>query len=106
VSYRAPGARVVEGETPGTAAVRAAREQLGLDVVVTDLLFADTESGADHYFFLAVTVEASPHAWDVASQTGEGVSTSAVQRTALLGWVRPPGIARGLRHRTGFVVVS
>jgi ADP-ribose pyrophosphatase YjhB (NUDIX family) len=107
VSYRAPGVRVVEGETPGSAAVRAAREQLGLDVVVAELLFADTESGAEHYFFLAVPAEPGASEWAEPAPSGDGVSVSAVRCTALLGYpVRPPGIARGLRHRTGLAVVT
>ena len=53
VCYRAPEATVREGETPGHAALRAAWQKLGLEVRVTDLLFADTEGGAEHYFFLA-----------------------------------------------------
>jgi ADP-ribose pyrophosphatase YjhB (NUDIX family) len=101
VTYSAPGVRVAPGETPGHAAVRAAREQLGLDVEVTGLLFADCESGADHYFFLATPLVLSHRAWDQsASASGDAVSISALKRSALLGYpVRPIGIARGLRHQ-------
>ncbi len=51
--HEAPGVTVREGETPGHAAARAAQEHLGLEVAIGDLVFADTEHGAEHYFFLA-----------------------------------------------------
>jgi 8-oxo-dGTP pyrophosphatase MutT (NUDIX family) len=102
VSYRAPGSRVLVSETPGHAAVRAAHEQLGIGVEVTDLLFADTESGAEHYFFLAVPVGIPSRRWDEPlGVPDDDVSICALKRSALLGYpVRPPGIARGLRHRS------
>jgi ADP-ribose pyrophosphatase YjhB (NUDIX family) len=101
VSYRAPGVRVVGGETPGHAAARAAREELGIEVEVTDLLFADTESGAEHYFFLAVPVARPDGRWTEPRRSSrDGVSVCAVREAAILGYpVRPPGIARGLHHR-------
>lgn len=54
--HRAPAAPVSGDETPGRAAERVAREQLGLDVRVLRVLHADTEHGAEHLFFLAEPV--------------------------------------------------
>ena len=72
---------------------------------MSDLLFADTESGAEHYFFLAVPVGLPDRPWDDSLHSSEdGLSVSAVKRSAILGYpIRPPGIARGLHHRSGRV---
>jgi 8-oxo-dGTP pyrophosphatase MutT (NUDIX family) len=101
VRYVAPGAPVGPGETPGRAAARAAMEQLGIEVEVSDLIFADTEMGAEHFFFQATPVGSTPSAWGVPSfSSDDGLSIAVVTRSALLGYpVRPIGIARRMHRR-------
>ena len=94
VRYLAPGVASRGDETLGKAAERAAREQLGIEVVVDDLLFADTELGAEHYFFLARPVEPSKRDWDMSTPQ-EGTVPTPLPRNALLGYpVRPTEVAR------------
>jgi hypothetical protein len=97
VSYVAPGAATRVGEMPGKTAERAAHEQLGLDVEVIDLLFADTELGVEHFFFLArpKTALVEP-VWETIAQP-DGTIAAALRRGTLLGYpVRPTEIARRL----------
>jgi ADP-ribose pyrophosphatase YjhB (NUDIX family) len=94
VHYLAPGVATREGETPGRAAARAALEWLGLNVDVSDLLFADTELGAEHYFFLATPRDA-PEDERLKPQAREGMEPVILTRSALLAYpVRPVEIAR------------
>ena len=53
VYYLAPGVAVSEGETPGAAATRAARDELGIEVATQEMLHAEAFGGADHFFFSA-----------------------------------------------------
>ena len=45
-----------DNETPGAAAVRAGREELGLEVAVDEMLHAQAFGGVDHFFFAAATL--------------------------------------------------
>jgi ADP-ribose pyrophosphatase YjhB (NUDIX family) len=56
VYYLAPGVAMREEETPGAAAVRAGREELGLEVTVDEMLHAQAFGGVDHFFFSAAAV--------------------------------------------------
>lgn len=56
VYYLAPGVAMGEDETPGAAAVRAGREELGLDVTVAEMLYAQVFGGVDHFFFSAAAI--------------------------------------------------
>jgi len=94
VRYFAPGVAMRTDETLGKAAERAAREQLGIQVVVDDLLFADTEQGAEHYFFLARPTGPSWRNGETPTPPGGPVPTP-LRRNALLGYpVRPVEIAQ------------
>ncbi len=53
VYYVAPGVAVAEGETPGAAALRTASDELGIEVVIEELLYAQAFAGVDHFFFAA-----------------------------------------------------
>jgi hypothetical protein len=95
VRYLAPGVATHEGETPGRAAARAALEWLGLEVDVSDLLFADTELGAEHFFFLATPRNVPEGEVLSAPRPCQGVEPAILKRTALLAYpVRPVEIAR------------
>ena len=95
VTYLAPGVASSAGETPGRAAARAALEYLGLEVQVEDLLFADMEMGAEHFFFLATPANGAVPAPSVARLSAERLETAVLRRAALLGYpVRPVAIAR------------
>jgi ADP-ribose pyrophosphatase YjhB (NUDIX family) len=90
VRHLAPGAATHPGETPGKAAARAAREQLGVTVDVTELLFANTENGVWHFFFVASPNERVVLDSDVQRHPSEHLAATAVKRTALLAYpVRP-----------------
>ena len=99
VRYLAPGVAARQGETPGRAAARAAREQLGFEVEVLELLFADTEMGAEHFFFIAKPERPVEQDWEIPPPSTDGVEATALKRSALLGYpVRPVEIARLLRR--------
>jgi 8-oxo-dGTP diphosphatase len=53
VYYVAPGVEVLDAETPGAAAARAARQELGIEVKIDQMLYAQAFSGVDHFFFSA-----------------------------------------------------
>ena len=96
VTYVAPCVSTVAGETPGHTARRAALEHLGLDVEIADLVFADTEHGAEHFYFLARPLT-SPPAIDAATPDS-ATSMAALTRSALLAYpIRPIGLALRLR---------
>ena len=97
VNYLAPGVALRAGETPGRAAIRAAREQLGVSAGVTELLFADTEMGAEHFFFLADLESEYDPSWDLAPPHQDGTTAIAVRRSAIRAYpVRPVELARRL----------
>ena len=97
VTYIAPGVTGIAGETPGQTARRAALERLGLDVEIADLLFADTENGAEHFYFLARPLTSYERGWD-APEPRSSSSLAALRRSALLAYpIRPTGIALRLR---------
>jgi hypothetical protein len=104
VSYVAPGVTGVAGETPGQTARRAAQERLGIHVEIADLVFADTENGAEHFYFLARPLTSVEPAWEtLPSSTETGASLATLKRSALLAYpIRPSGIA--LRLRAGSVL--
>ena len=104
VWYQAPGVAVQEGETPGRAAARAAREQLGVDVEVGDLVYADTELGLEHYFFAVLL----PEGVDTDALTAQADRELVVlRRAALLAYrVEPAPIARLLLRRRDSVVTD
>jgi len=56
VYYLAPGVAMRNEETPGAAAVRAGREELGLEVAVDEMLHAQVFGGVDHFFFSAAAL--------------------------------------------------
>lgn len=56
VYYLAPGVAMRSNETPGAAAVRAGREERGLEVAVDEMLHAQVFGGADHFFFAAAAL--------------------------------------------------
>jgi len=97
VTYVAPGVGGAQGETPGHTARRAALEHLGIDVEIADLVFADTEQGAEHFYFLARPL-ASYDSELEAGPPSAGTSVAALRRSALLAYpIRPAGIAVRLR---------
>ncbi len=101
VQYTVPGVEVRPDETPGRAAARAAEEQLGIQVEVSELLFADTEMGEEHFFFAATPLDELDE-WDAVSDPVDAVSVAALRRTTLLAYpVRPVGIARALQRSRG-----
>ena len=91
VCHRAPGVALEPGETPGRAAARAALEHFGLAVEVGELVYADTEQGADHYFFLGAATVGST---DVANAPPDAV---VLRRSALPAYrVEPFQLGRRL----------
>jgi 8-oxo-dGTP pyrophosphatase MutT (NUDIX family) len=99
VSYVAPGVTGVAGETPGQTARRAALERLGIDVEIADLVFADTENGAEHFYFLARPLTSFEPVWETSpAPTKSGSTLTTLKRSALLAYpIRPYGIALRLR---------
>ena len=51
--YVFPGGGVETGETPEHAAVREAREELGVEVRLDDLIFATSLGGREHNYYSA-----------------------------------------------------
>ena len=51
--YVFPGGGVEDGETPEHAAVREAREELGVEVHLDDLIFATNLGGREHRYYSA-----------------------------------------------------
>ena len=100
VWYEAPGVAVEPGETPGNAAARAARDVLGVDVAVGELVYADTEHGLEHYFFVVEAGRGTK-----AHMTSPDVDVALVRRAALLAYrVEPRQLARLLsRHEESAV---
>lgn len=97
VRYVAPSVAVRGDELPGQAAARAAREQLGIEVEIEELVFADTEYGSEHFYFLAnplsrLELDSTPE------PISDGVSLATLERTSLLAYpIRPHGVAHRLR---------
>jgi ADP-ribose pyrophosphatase YjhB (NUDIX family) len=97
VHYVAPGVVAEAGETPGQTARRAAQVHLGFDVEIADLVFADTEMGAEHFYFVGSPLTALDDEPVGPADANGDVSVVALKRTALLGYpVRPAGIGRRL----------
>jgi ADP-ribose pyrophosphatase YjhB (NUDIX family) len=97
VTYAAPGISAVGGETPGHTAHRAALEHLGIEVHIAELVFADTENGAEHFYFLATPLRSFDPVLEPTQLTSER-SVAALSRSALLAYpIRPTGIALRLR---------
>lgn len=53
--YVLPGGGIESGESPEQAAIREAKEELSIDIVIDRLLLVDTNfmGGGENYFFLA-----------------------------------------------------
>jgi hypothetical protein len=99
VSYVAPGVPVQADELPGQAAARAARDVFGIDVEIDELVFADTELGAEHFYFSARPLD--PFDLDLTAPVPltDDVSITALKRATLLAYpIRPTGMARRLRQ--------
>jgi ADP-ribose pyrophosphatase YjhB (NUDIX family) len=97
VNYIAPGVSTEAGETPGQAAARAAREVLGIEVEISELVFADTELGSEHFYFLATPLTMPEEDWDAPPPSSDGVSVTKVPRSAMRAYpVRPTGVAHRL----------
>jgi ADP-ribose pyrophosphatase YjhB (NUDIX family) len=108
VYHVAPGVAVVTGETPGGAAARAAREELGLEVAIEEMLHAQVFAGVDHFFFLATAAAGPddealvPNHDDFELDTELGGSYEIVRLSVrtLLGYdVRPRELAQRLVRR-------
>ena len=103
VYYIAPGVAVVDGETPGGAAARAARDELGLAVTIEEMLYAQVFAGVDHFFFLATAAEEPGDAalvpnhddFELDAELGGSYEIVRLPVRALLGYdVRPRALAR------------
>jgi hypothetical protein len=92
VFCEAAGAPLQPGETPGMAARRAATQHFGVDVEVGELLYADTDRGAEHYFFLARPIGGIAHI------AGEHAATLRMA-SRLAYRVEPRELARRLTRR-------
>ena len=88
-----PGGRVERGETPHGAAVREAREETGLDVVIDRLALVDARRARDTSFIFVAHVTGG----ELEPQLGE---------IAEVGWLRRDEIAatsRGLDRLLGLM---
>lgn len=105
VYYLVPGTEVLDGETPGAAAVRAATNALGIDVKVEEMLYAQAFAGVDHFFFMAtarselLTDEAASGRdhddWELERELGGSYEIVQLQRKVLLAYdVRPWALAK------------
>ena len=105
VYYIAPGVAVLDGETPGSAATRAARTELGVVVSIEEMVYAQVFAGVDHFFFLA-TAESeldsdflvSDHDdFELDAELGGSYEIARLPLASLLGYdVRPWALARRL----------
>ena len=88
-----PGGRVERGETPHQAAVREAREETGLDVVLDRLVLVDARKSSDTSFIFAAHMTGG----ELEPQLGE---------IAEVGWLHRDEIAatsRGLDRLLGLL---
>ena len=101
--YVAPGVALGDGETPGDAAARAAHEELGLEVTISELLYAQAFAGVDHFFFLgtaesgldAARLAAGEDDFELESELGGSYEIARLPVRAVLGFdVRPWELAR------------
>jgi ADP-ribose pyrophosphatase YjhB (NUDIX family) len=98
-----PGVVVELRETPGAAAARAAREELGIEVFAEELVYAQVFAGADHFFFMA-TAQSEPTGetrvpdhddFELESELEGSYEITRLRTTQLLAYdVRPPELAR------------
>jgi ADP-ribose pyrophosphatase YjhB (NUDIX family) len=104
VYYLAPGVEVAADETPGGAAERVAREELGLEVEIEieEMLYAQVFAGVDHFFFLATTpselvvegIVADHDDLELEAESGGSHELARLPVRALLGYdVRPRALA-------------
>jgi 8-oxo-dGTP diphosphatase len=105
VYYIVPGTEVLAGETPGAAAARAAANDLGLEVEIDEMLYAQTFAGVDHFFFIATTNAEPPQDsavprpdhddWELEGELDGSYEIVQLQRKAILAHdVRPWALAR------------
>jgi 8-oxo-dGTP diphosphatase len=102
VYHVAPGTAILAGETPGVAAIRTAREELGIAVEVEEMIHAQAFAGVDHFFFVAHShgpvehaVLARPHDdFDLERELGGTFELVRLRTRLLLAYdVRPREIA-------------
>jgi len=108
--FVAPGVAVADGETPGVAAARAAREELGIEVVTGEMVHAQVFAGVDHFFFMA-TAQSEPPAdqpapdhddFELDSELDGSYEIVRVRVKAILGHdVRPLALARQISSLSG-----
>ena len=103
VYYVAPGVEVGPGETPGGAAARAARDELGLETAIEEMLYAQVFAGVDHFFFLASTeaeldgagIVPARDDFELGTELGGSYEIALLPLRALLGYdVRPWALAQ------------
>jgi len=99
--YLFPGGQVELGETPEDAAIREAREELGLDVEISRLVARTTFGGNDQRYYLAHKIGGRFGAGGGAEMTGKDIHPADSYRAVL--WpvsalstidVRPSELAR------------
>lgn len=105
VYYLVPGTEVLDGETPGAAAARVARDELCIEVNVDAMLYAQAFAGVDHFFFMATAQSellsgrsASGHDhddWELERELGGSYEIVQLPRKTILAYdVRPRALAR------------
>jgi 8-oxo-dGTP diphosphatase len=105
VYYLVPGTEVLEGETPGAAAARVARNELGIEVSVDEMLYAQAFAGVDHFFFMATALSEllsdgvasgrDNDDWELERELGGSYEIVQLPRTLILAYdVRPWALAR------------
>lgn len=111
VYYIVPGTEVLAGETPGVAAARAAANELGIEVEIDEMLYAQAFAGVDHFFFMGTTNSDLPQGdavtfvdhddWELESELDGSYEIVQLQRKTILAHdVRPWALARRIARAT------